>query len=110
MHLDDNKVVGGAEFVPSPKVPYAVPKEANTAFLTCIYHSSTEWDYKVYPLYALEKKLSNKYNRVIAICDEIGTFPNGNVAWFKMQGYEDLGLISVEEDYCRLHLVEKWLK
>lgn len=109
LNLHEGKVVGGIEFVPSLKVPYDVPKNEKTAFLTCLYHSSDKYDFKAYPLRVLEEKLSASYNEVIAITDEFGTFPNGNLEWFIRQGYLDSGVISEEEDYCKLHLVRKRL-
>lgn len=109
LHLYNGKVVGGAEYIPSLQVPYNVPKDEKTAFLTCIYNSSHKFDYKAYPLKNLEQKLSEKYKEVIAISDEKGNFPNGNLQWFLNQGYVDNGIISIEENYCKLHLVSKEL-
>ena len=109
LNLDNGKVVGGVEYIPSMKVPYNVPKDEKTAFLTCIYHSSTELDYKAYPLESLEKRLSEEYTSIIAISGEQGTFPNGNLQWFLNRGYIDNGVISIEENYCKLHLVSKRL-
>ncbi len=78
--------------------------------MTCSYLSSdTSYDNKSYPLRALEKDLVNNYKRIIAISDEDGVFPNGNLSWFQRNGYRDEGLISIEEDYARLHLVSKVL-
>lgn len=107
LHLDNGRVVGGAEYAPSLYVPYNIPKDKKTAFLTCIYHSSTEFDYKTYPLEKLEQKLSEKYDNMLAISDEHGTFPNGNLQWFLDHGYADEGVICIEENYCKLHLVRK---
>lgn len=107
LHLNNGKVVGGVEYMPSIQVPYNVPKNEKTAFLTCIYHSSNEFDYKAYPLEKLEEKLSEKYRNIIAVSDEQGTFPNGSLQWFLNQGYIDNGVISIEKDYCKLHLVSK---
>ncbi len=109
LHLKNRKVVGGVEVLPSVKVPYDVPKSEDTAFLTCVYHSSTEMDYKAYPLAAVEKQLANSFTRIIAISDEQGAFPNGNLQWFLAQGYVDEGVIAVEANYCTLHLVSKTL-
>lgn len=110
LNVSANKVVGGIEYMPSLNVPYSIPKDENIAFLTCAYHSSTNYDYKTYPLLALEKRLSEKYDKLVAITDESGTFPNGTLEWFLKNGYNDLGLISVEEKYCKLHIVMKELK
>lgn len=109
LHLNDRKVVGGVEYAPSLQVSYNVPKDEETAFLTCIYHSSIEYDYKSYPLKKLEQRLSKKYKNIIAISGEEGTFPNGNLQWFLNQGYIDNGVISIEENYCKLHLMSKSL-
>jgi hypothetical protein len=90
-------------------VPYDIPRSNYYAFITCIYHSSTEFDYKSYPLGELERYLSGSYSKVYAITDEVGTFPNGNLEWFLQKGYQDEGIIAEEEGYCRLHIVGKKL-
>ena len=95
--------------MPSLNVPYPVPKGETVAFITCVYHSSTEHDYKTYPLLELEKKLSGKFDEIIAITDHEGTFPNGTLEWFINYGFVDLGVVSSEENYCELHLVSKKL-
>jgi len=110
IHLNGNTVVGGIEYVPSLKVPYSIPKDERIAFLTCAYHSTTEYDYKTYPLAALEKRISSNYDYLVAVTDEFGTFPNGNLKWFLKNGFDDLGLISIEDQYCNLHIVIKDLK
>lgn len=107
IHLKDKEIVGGAEFMPSLIVPYDIPKDENTAFLTCLYHSSEEYDYKSVPLEKLEEYLSLSYKSLLVITDEIGSFPNGSLKWFTDRGYKDLGIISEEPDYCTLHLVKK---
>ncbi|QSX06579.1 hypothetical protein JYG23_03740 [Sedimentibacter sp. zth1] len=107
LNKDSENVLGGVEYIPSIYVPYDIPKSDDYAFLTCIYYSSTEYDYKYYPLIKLESYLKEKYSKVFAITEELGTFPNGNLKWFLDNGYNDEGLISVEKDYCRLHLVSK---
>ncbi len=110
LHLDKGKVVGGVEYLPSLQVPYDIPKDPTTAFLSCIYFSSTEFDYKSYPLEKLEEKLTDKYKTIEVISDEFGSFPNGNLQWFLEHGYKDNGVISTEENYCNLHLMTKRLK
>ncbi len=107
LNVEDEKVLGGVEYVPTSFVPYDIPKSEDYAFLTCLYHSSTEYDYKHYPLIELEKHLKNKYKRIYAITDEVGTFPNGNLKWFLDHGFVDEGVIANEENYCKLHLVCK---
>lgn len=109
VHQLQGHIVGGAEWMPSNQVPYPIPKDAHTAFLTCVYHSSEEADYKAWPLQCLEKELCKAYRRIIVICDEKSTFPNGPKNWFEKHGYRDLGLIQVLDGYARLHLLEKKL-
>lgn len=107
LNVEDGNVLGGVEYVPTRFVPYDIPRSDNYVFLTCLYHSSKEYDYKHYPLLELEKYLKNNYNRIYAITDEVGTFPNGNLQWFLDHDYIDNGVISEEKNYCKLHLVSK---
>lgn len=107
LNVEDDKVLGGVEFVPTRFVPYDIPKSDDYVFLTCLYHSSTEYDYKHYPFIELERYLKNKYSKIYAITDEVGTFPNGNLKWFLDHGFIDEGIIANEENYCKLHLVCK---
>lgn len=109
LHLNNGKVVGGVEYLPSLQVPYDIPKDSTTAFLSCIYHSDPKYDYKSYPLKKLEERLTGKYKRIVVISDEFGTFPNGNLQWFLEHGYIDNGIISTEKNYCTLHLMTKEL-
>ncbi len=102
-------MLGGAEYFPFRLVPYAIPKDDKFAFLTCLYLSSRDFDYKAFPLKALESHLKKDYDRVYAVSDELGVFPNGNLEWFLEQGYADEGILSVEPGYCTLHLVCKSL-
>lgn len=107
INVEGNNLLGGVEYVPSNIVPYNIPKAEDIAFLTCAYLSSDKYDYKSAPLKALELYLKDKYSKIIAISDEIGTFPNGDLKWFLDNGFKDEGVISYEIGYCRLHLVSK---
>lgn len=107
INVEDNKLLGGVEYVPSNIVPYDIPKSEDIAFLTCAYLSSNRYDYKSAPLKALERYLKNKYSKIVAISDEVGNFPNGDLKWFLDNGFRDEGVISCEPGYCRLHLVSK---
>lgn len=107
INIEDNKLLGGVEYLPSSVVPYDIPKSKDTAFLTCIYKSSDQYDYKTAPFKVLERYLKGKYNKIIAISDEVGTFPNGDLKWFIDNGFKDEGVISYEPRYCKLHLVSK---
>ena len=110
IHKDVNgNLIGGAEYLPAESIPYNVPHDKNTAFLTCVYMSDSEFDYKSAPLRALEEYLKKDYTRIIAISDETGIFPNGNLDFFISNGYQDEGIIFDDSRYCRLHLVSKLL-
>ena len=105
----DGSLLGGVEYLPSEMVPYDVPHGEDTAFITCVYMSDTRLDYKSAPLRALEKYLKSRYKKVIAVSDEKGIFPNGDLAFFIRNDYKDGGIIFEDTNYCRLHLVSKAL-
>lgn len=107
INIEGDNLLGGVEYVPSNHVPYHIPKSDDIAFITCAYRSSPMYDYKTAPLNAMERYLRNHYAKMIAITDEIGTFPNGDLEWFLRNGFRDEGVISDEAGYCRLHLVSK---
>lgn len=79
---EEGCLIGGAEYLPSGIVPYDIPHDRKTAFLTCVYLSDSEYDYKSAPLLALERHLRGQYTRLIAITDEKGVFPNGDLSFF----------------------------
>lgn len=108
MNLREGKLVGGAEFVPSVFVPYDIPHNDQTAFLSCVYLSDEEFDYKTAALRELEGYLEGKYRKMVVISDENGVFPNGDMEFFVRNGYKDTGIV-FEDLYCRLHLMEKEL-
>lgn len=110
MNLNGNTLLGGAEYMPSVLVPYDIPHEKKTAFLTCIYLSNNRFDYKTAPLKALEKHLSQSYEKICVITDEKGVFPNGDMSFFLRNGYADKGTVAKEGNYCTLHLMEKQLR
>ena len=107
INVEGNKLLGGVEYVPSKIVPYDIPKSEDIAFITCAYLSSDRYDYKSAPLKGLEGYLKDKYSKIIAISDEFGTFPNGDLKWFLDNGFRDEGVISYEPEYYKLHLVSK---
>ncbi len=109
LHVRGNQLLGGAEYIPSVHVPYGIPRDPGKAFLTCVYLSDETYDYKSAPLAALEAYLAEQYESVLVISDETGVFPNGDLAFFRQRGYQDLGVVAEEGAYCRLHLLEKYL-
>lgn len=110
LHYDQDLLVGGAEYIPSIHVPYDIPKNADTAFLSCLYSSSSDFDFRSSPLRELEQRLAQDYRKMVVISDEASTFPNGNVPWFRRRGYQDEGILYEHEGYCRLHLMSKMLE
>lgn len=111
LHTDGSgNLIGGAEYLPSEVIPYPIPHKKDTAFLTCLYMSDAEYDVKSAPLKALEQYLCKAYRCVLAISDEAGVFPNGNLEFFLKHGYQDEGVVFEDPQYCRLHLVSKQLR
>lgn len=111
LNFSGNICAGGAEFVPSLEVPYAVPKDEHTAFLTCSYLSDNIWDYRSKPLRSLEASLPDLgFSKLVAIASEEVLFPNGTLEWFVSRGYKDSGKVFCEErDSASMHIVEKQL-
>lgn len=108
MNLREKKLVGGVEFIPSMFVPYDIPRDEKTAFLSCVYISDEVFDYKTAALRELEMYLTGKYEKTVVISDEKGVFPNGDIEFFIRNGYKDMGAV-FEDRYCRLHLMKKEL-
>ena len=110
LHADERgNLLGGAEYLPSMLVPYDIPHSEDAAFITCVYLSDAEYDYKSAPIKALEQYLRKTYARVFAVTDEKGVFPNGDLAFFTRNGYRDNGVVFEDQAYCKLHLVSKEL-
>lgn len=107
--MQNGNCVGGAEFVPSEEVPYAIPKSKDTAFLTCSFLSSAKLDFRSYPLNILENELTKlKYKALEAVVSREVMFPNGTLKWFENRGYEDFGIIYTEkQDNAEMHLLSK---
>lgn len=99
MHTHDGSCIGGAEFLPSTAVPYPIQdKSEDDAFLTCVYLSHEEYDYKTHPLERLIADLRNwGFGRVSVAAAEKGWFPNGPLSWFEKKGFVDMGLLAREE-------------
>lgn len=110
LHYQEGKCVGGAEFVPSLEVPYRIPRDKKTAFVTCSFPSEGEADYKSFPLERLEEQLpALGYQSLLVISSEQVVFPNGPLEWFLKRGYRDTGVIHEEAGYARMHLLMKEL-
>ncbi len=99
IHRVDGKCVGGAEFLPSPLVPYPVPdKRESNAFLTCSYLSDEKKDFKTHPLEGLERDLRRWGLDTLSVAASSDVvFPNGPSNWFLKKGFEDKGPLIEEE-------------
>lgn len=40
------ELVGGVEYLPAKVIPYDIPHDEDTAFLTCVYMTDAAYDYK----------------------------------------------------------------
>lgn len=110
LHRDAlGKLLGGAEYLPAALVPYPIAHDEDIAFITCVYMSDEEYDYKSAPLKALEEYLKKDYKKVVIIADEAGVFPNGDMPFFIRKGYRDDGMVYEDSGYCRLHILSKTL-
>lgn len=109
LHYRDGNCVGGAEYLPSLAVPYHIPKDEQTAFISCVYASDPVFDYKKYPLETLEEDLKSKgFTRLVLIASDKVAFPNGPLDWFLDQGYKQKNMVYYEEnDGAYQYLMEK---
>ena len=99
LHFLDGKCVGGAEFLPSKKVPYPIPdKRDDNAYLTCSFVSDDRKDYRTYPLERLKGELRGSGFRTMSVAaSEKVVFPNGPTAWFTKRGFVDKGILFEEK-------------
>jgi hypothetical protein len=105
---------GVVEYLPSNLVPYPLPQKApSIAFITCIYPTEPDWDYKS-PV--LEKLLDHLrvegYRRLQVIAGRRTPFPNGPAAFFNEHGFIERGeldRIGLAEGEEELVLMQKEL-
>jgi len=99
LHFDDGKCVGGAEFLPSKRVPYPIPDKRNdNAFLTCSYLSSETRDYKTHPLEKLIGEIGGLGFKTLSVAaSEKVVFPNGPMDWYTRKGFVDRGILHEEK-------------
>lgn len=99
IHFVGGNCVGGAEFLPSPIVPYPIPdKREGNAFLTCSYASDQDSDFKTHPLEALERDLRAwGFDTLSIAASSDVVFPNGPAKWYIRKGFEDRGVLIEEE-------------
>lgn len=108
LHTMNGRCVGGAEFLPSRLVPYPIPEKGpRDAFLTCVYMSDEEHDYKTHPTERLLEDLRNLgFETVSVAASKDVVFPNGPAAWFERLGFRDNGMLVTEEMHgAEIHLL-----
>ena len=98
LHMVNGVCVGGAEFLPSTKVPYPIPdKRAANAFLTCSYRSDEAHDYRSHPLEVLVDDLrAGGFDALSVVSSDRLSFPNGPSEWFLQKGFVDRGKLASE--------------
>lgn len=99
LHFRAGRCVGGAEFLPSKRVPYPIPdKKDDNAFLTCSFLSDESKDFRTYPLERLIEDLRKSSFKTLSVAaSEKVVFPNGPMDWFTRKGFEDKGVLFEEE-------------
>lgn len=99
LHFLGGKCVGGAEFLPSRRIPYPIPdKRDDNAFLTCSFVSDEVKDYRTYPLQKLIGELGESGFKTLSVAaSEKVVFPNGPMAWFIKKGFVDKGILFDEK-------------
>lgn len=98
---------GVVEYLPSNLVPYPLPKkDPSIAFITCIYPTEPDVDYKSPVLERLLDHLREEgYRELQVIAGRRTPYPNGPVPFFQRHGFVELG----ELDRVRLGLGEEQL-
>lgn len=98
LHFHEGRCVGGAEFLPSKRVPYPIPdKRDDNAFLTCSYLSNAVKDYRTHPLERLVGELGKSGFKTLSVAaSEKVVFPNGPLTWFTQKGFVDKGILFEE--------------
>ncbi len=99
LHMVEGRCVGGAEFLPSERVPYPIPdKREDNAFLTCSYLSDEKKDYRTHPLLGLVEYLRTAGFRTLSVAASRDVvFPNGPMNWFERKGFTDAGVLITEQ-------------
>lgn len=110
----DGKAKGAVEYLPSHMVPYPLPqKDPSIAFITCIYPTEPDSNYKSPVLEKLLDHLKVEgYRRLQVIAGRRTPFPNGPVAFFQEHGFSELGeldRIGLAEGEEELILMERKL-
>ncbi|MCI2426678.1 hypothetical protein LM597_04645, partial [Candidatus Acetothermia bacterium] len=87
------KARGVVEYLPSSLVPYPLPKkDSSIAFITCIYPTKPDVDYKSPVLKRLLAHLREEgYKELHVIAGRQRPYPNGPLSFFRRHGFVELG-------------------
>jgi len=88
-----DKAKGVVEYLPSNLVPYPLPKkDPSIAFITCIYPTEPDVDYKSPVLERLLEHVREKgYRELQVVAGRRTPYPNGPVPFFRRHGFVELG-------------------
>jgi hypothetical protein len=113
--FEEEKARGAVEYLPSKLVPYPLPRKSRSiAFITCIYPTEPDFDYKSDLLHKLLFHLKEQdYRQVQVVAGENIPFPNGPASFFEKHGFvqlKKLDRINLIEGEETLILMKKDLK
>lgn len=111
--FDGGRPVAALEHLPSPLVPYPLPrKEPALGFITCLYSRGNGLDYRPQVLESFLKQAHRYgYAEVQVVAGRAGPHPNGPAALFLRHGFHELarlGRITLE-DGCDQMVLLGWL-
>ena len=91
--FQEDEAKGVVEYLPSTLVPYPLPKkDPSIAFITCIYPTEPDADYKSPVLERLLDHLREEgYRELQVVAGRRTPYPNGPVAFFLRHGFVELG-------------------
>jgi len=103
-----DKAKGVVEYLPANLVPYPLPrKDPTIAFITCIYPTEPDVDYKSPVLKRLLAHLREEgYKELQVVAGRRTPYPNGPVPFFRRHGFVELGEV---DQWCLGELGEEEL-
>jgi hypothetical protein len=96
--LKDGQIKSVVEYLPSTHIPYPIPtKDTSIAFITCIYPTGPNFDYKSAVLRKLLRHLKElNYKEVQVIAGRRTPYPNGPVPFFIKHGFSEIEKLDKE--------------
>lgn len=87
--LKNGRIKSAVEYLPSIYIPYPIStKDTSIAFITCIYPTDPNFDYKSAVLEKLLRHLKElEYREVQVIAGRRSPYPNGPVSFFIKHGF-----------------------